>query len=181
MHHFPISRSKNRGSPYHHTPSNAVGTMSGRFQAGGRVLKRCCKNCHWLHSHSDITPSYPLNNLEFWMSDHVESWTLEQREKSSLNELSDSVLMRKSSCFMKEWGGKVFSGTEADRKFLEAKRKGCRFMKYDQNQSKMVDAYFRYTDKQEMKESRTNRRLHFVGILLSFIGVTQGILSYLFR
>ena len=82
---------------------------------------------------------------------------------------------------MKEWGGKVFSGTEADRKFLEAKRKGCRFMKYDQNQSKMVDAYFRYTDKQEMKESRTNKRLHFVGILLSFIGVTLGILSYLFK
>ncbi len=54
-------------------------------------------------------------------------------------------------------------------------------MKYDENQSKMVDAYFRYTDKHEMKENRTNRRLHFVGILLSTMGVALGILSYLFK
>ena len=143
-------------------------------------MRRCCKNCHWLHRHLSETPSYSLNNLEYWMSDHVETWTLEKREMASSEDDSD-VLKRESSCFMKEWRGKTFTGSGDDRKFLEAKRKGCGFMKYDEGQSKMVDAYFQYTEKQKRRENRTNKVLHGIGIILSLMGVSVGFLSYFFK
>lgn len=143
-------------------------------------MRRCCKNCHWLHSHLSYAPSYPLSNLEFWMSDHVNTWTQEQRERATQDPQND-IAKRVSSCFMKEWRGKVFSGSEDDRKFLKKRRKGCGFMKYDKDQSKMVDAYFQFTEKQKRKESSTNIFLHCIGIILSLGGVFLATLSYLFK
>ncbi len=82
---------------------------------------------------------------------------------------------------MKEWRKKDFVGSDEDKKFLRLKRKSCDFMKYDENQPNMVDAYFLHTERQKKKEVRANRLLHYVGIALSLGGVSLAVLSYLYK